>query len=674
MKNKSKSLVLLIIISILALIISTSLFSQVVEKQNLTRGKMWFCGNPNGSLERENTMGYNWQLAYPGHWDNRNEASGGWDNTLVYNIGQVAGQDAGWYYRNGPFDDPDIYAVVQSSLVKNYNLVDPNQPEEYITGTIGSYKTVDNLNHMAYELEGKVMAWSHPKYDDFILIKCKLTNTDDAPIENYYYSRYMRMNGPYRPDNVSYGYDVEYLWDTAVSADIGFIFYDDTSIPYDGSTPPVYTIPPGDVSGDAGDPGNIGTEGSVDFKLYSPNLYADSFIPSSLTPNKNGEQKVWRNIVSQTSSAPVEELWPGTWDQMTQFSIVTDFINNNPQPEVSWRDANATYQPGDKAGSLYERDARYLYSIGPYDIAPGESIEWVEILLAGAMDRNITIKGGADATANFVAEGLKNLKDNWAAAQVLIANDYKIPTGELPPPTPADAPRVGNSNELLVDPASATIDGNLASGVNLTWDAVHVGYTDPQTGSADFAGYKVYRSDISVEGPWQLISTVTKAEADPLVQGGRVTFFAEAYVGVPYRYCVTSFDTDGNESGKSGHSHYPVSASFQASNDLNAVQVVPNPFRQHSGFSDTGEEKRLAFINIPAKCTIRIYTVALDLVRTIEHDDLGGLETWGSSEGKDYMLTDFAMNVMPGVYIYHVESHVNGHDGETSVGKFVIIK
>ena len=101
---------------------------------------------------------------------------------------------------------------------------------------------------------------------------------------------------------------------------------------------------------------------------------------------------------------------------------------------------------------------------------------------------------------------------------------------------------------------------------------------------------------------------------------------------------------------------------------------MPNPFRQVSGFAETAENKRLAFVNIPAQCTIRIYTLALDLVKTLEHTSGGGVETWGSQVGKDYMLTDFAQNVQPGIYIYHIESHVSGHEGETSVGKFAIIK
>jgi len=30
--------------------------------------------------------------------------------------------------------------------------------------------------------------------------------------------------------------------------------------------------------------------------------------------------------------------------------------------------------------------------------------------------------------------------------------------------------------------------------------------------------------------------------------------------------------------------------------------------------------------------------------------------------------------VAPGIYLFHVESHVEGHEGKSEVGKFVIIK
>ena len=101
---------------------------------------------------------------------------------------------------------------------------------------------------------------------------------------------------------------------------------------------------------------------------------------------------------------------------------------------------------------------------------------------------------------------------------------------------------------------------------------------------------------------------------------------------------------------------------------------MPNPFRQQSGYAEPAEAKRLAFVNIPGLCTIRIYTLMLDLVKTLEHTNNGGIQTWGSQSGKDYMLTDFAQNIQPAIYIYRIESHVPGHEGESSVGKIAVIK
>ena len=196
-------------------------------------------------------------------------------------------------------------------------------------------------------------------------------------------------------------------------------------------------------------------------------------------------------------------------------------------------------------------------------------------------------------------------------------------------------------------------------------------------------GYKIYRSSNSVEGPWILDSLaggtgfLSRAEADSVRRAGldttKITYFLPARVGIPFRYCVTSFDSNGYESAMTGYSYYPVASEPDPSNDLQTVVVVPNPFRQVSGYGDQAENKQMSFYNIPSKCTIRIYTVALDLVKTLEHDG-AGLQTWGTQSNNDYMLTDFGQNVMPGIYIYHIESHVPGHEGETSVGKFAIIR
>jgi hypothetical protein len=78
---------------------------------------------------------------------------------------------------------------------------------------------------------------------------------------------------------------------------------------------------------------------------------------------------------------------------------------------------------------------------------------------------------------------------------------------------------------------------------------------------------------------------------------------------------------------------------------------------------ETGlDESILEFQNIPDKCTIRIYTLAGDLVRTIEHNDGSGVARWD-------LLTSNAQQVASGIYIYHVDSPYGEH-----LGRFAVVK
>lgn len=100
------------------------------------------------------------------------------------------------------------------------------------------------------------------------------------------------------------------------------------------------------------------------------------------------------------------------------------------------------------------------------------------------------------------------------------------------------------------------------------------------------------------------------------------------------------------------------------------VKVVPNPYLIHNEWQQSSLIRRLRFINLPSECTIRIFTLNGDLIKTIKHNvtigsvqgDAGGDEWWD-------LLTENRQIVASGVYIFHVDSKV----GE-QVGKFVIIR
>ncbi len=110
----------------------------------------------------------------------------------------------------------------------------------------------------------------------------------------------------------------------------------------------------------------------------------------------------------------------------------------------------------------------------------------------------------------------------------------------------------------------------------------------------------------------------------------------------------------------------------EAKKTLKDVCVVPNPYVATNVIEPSNKiarssrgYRRLYFDHLPMECTIRIYTQAGELVKTLEHlstiDD--GKEFWD-------LLTKDNMETAYGLYFFHVDAPGLGE----KVGKFVIIK
>ena len=132
----------------------------------------------------------------------------------------------------------------------------------------------------------------------------------------------------------------------------------------------------------------------------------------------------------------------------------------------------------------------------------------------------------------------------------------------------------------------------------------------------------------------------------------------------------------------------PVDSLFYFSpSDTFKISVYPNPYRvdhDYSHFENPNQEtnrnpdlhRKLNFINLPAKCVIRIYTLDGDLVQEIRHEkdpaaSDAGFEVWD-------LLTRNAQTVSAGLYLYTVQSGQGIWTEEglknTHVGKIVIVK
>ena len=111
----------------------------------------------------------------------------------------------------------------------------------------------------------------------------------------------------------------------------------------------------------------------------------------------------------------------------------------------------------------------------------------------------------------------------------------------------------------------------------------------------------------------------------------------------------------------------PKGASASNVTTLENVKVYPNPFYAHHNEISQALEKFVYFNNLPEKATIRIFTLAGELAKTIHYD-----RNTNGNKDNTYKYDLNNHNGLPlgsGLYIYHVEA-----DGMSSkVGKFAVI-
>lgn len=156
--------------------------------------------------------------------------------------------------------------------------------------------------------------------------------------------------------------------------------------------------------------------------------------------------------------------------------------------------------------------------------------------------------------------------------------------------------------------------------------------------------------------------------------------------GFTYYYAVTTYDRGySTQSGAQGLSKFdncpvaegtpfpcpdqlvPLQLEVNAQSNLYNVYVVPNPVRTGSSRLTTDNyhsfpDGLVRFVNCPQQCTIRIFTVAGDLVWINEHTNGNGNVEWDTKNLEEE-------EVASGVYVYRIES------GSDSVyGRIVVIR
>ncbi|MCX6136270.1 MAG: hypothetical protein NTV54_02080 [Ignavibacteriales bacterium] len=213
-------------------------------------------------------------------------------------------------------------------------------------------------------------------------------------------------------------------------------------------------------------------------------------------------------------------------------------------------------------------------------------------------------------------------------------------------------------------------------------------YNDPETGVDDWFAWRVYRKRgaFLVDDPldqkngdqWTLVYETTdrsqKTYVDQTVQRG-----------VDYYYAVTAVD-NGTQNGYDIIPHQRLESSRFVTRSLlpavsfkpglsesGKVRVVPNPATSAAGTATgttgfSGTPNKILFVNLPVKCTLRIFTETGDLVTKMDH--------YGTADEEWNQRTDKNQYVSSGIYILVVTDSqaLDGKSLDNQFVKFVIVR
>lgn len=297
-------------------------------------------------------------------------------------------------------------------------------------------------------------------------------------------------------------------------------------------------------------------------------------------------------------------------------------------------------------------DYRYLHSVGPWDMEPGDTIRWVATVGVG--------EGLGDPADPDPHNTKGSLRDVVAFAQELYDADWLAAT---PPPSPDVTMTLQADGSLILDwsASKAVVEETL----------------DPLSGELDFEGYRVYKSDrTDAAGArvWMPLASYDIPGNGVGAEAGLKYSYQDKDVlkGLTYYYAVTAFDNGltpiGELESSKGAGIDMVVATPPAA-DMDDIAVVPNPYRgsaiwDHVPSFDEPWWAQIQFINLPeGESTIRIYTLSGDFIMELVNDDGDSYASWD-------LITRRGGDIVSGVYLFVVEDK----DGDTKVGKFAIIR
>ena len=352
-------------------------------------------------------------------------------------------------------------------------------------------------------------------------------------------------------------------------------------------------------------------------------------------------------------------------------------------------------------GNNGDRFNIYTFSYGPYTLAPGDKIRLIVAEVAGVMDYNEVVAG--DPEGHFPDSTIAAVKRNaaWARKAVQWGIGAEVDgislAADAPEPPPAPQTDAVNASEGTEKPIIAVTWDDIAETVTYTDGSGGVFYD----GLSDLDGYRIYRSQdfqyssetqppVFRGAAWHLLADIPRTAFDQYFDtelgkykyldedvsyGQKFGYYVAAYNENPRTWTSANGTVVNNLPTLESGSHRRSGAASAAAGPVESFDIyaVPNPYvfgdpDRHFGLSDP---YRIEFRNLPVRASIRIYTIAGDLVKTIHHGpdergNISGTAVWDQR-------TDSGLLVAPGMFIFHVQSATEGLKASFT-GKLMILR
>ncbi len=596
------------------------------------------------------------------------------------------------------------YPALQTGSIQGgaslFGTYDPSYPG-FKNHTYDEVANVVDSTILGVECDRTVYAWSQNYNDNYVITDLVFTNVSGDTLDSLYINmqetgaNMVYSNG----SNPAGTFDPTMVWQHYYGGkpgDTARVFYE-----YSADNPR--------TSGDDMGAPQVSQNG----RLLDPNMQYFAILHASKEPYTDSTQDVDDPLEPKVTYMGVATAIPFTqssdiYGNKNFYAIRGAFSALNPEPgqyqgtyhEINTDQLGTADYTNNPAGQ-YEGISYRSCSFGPYTFYPGQKIH---IVYASGF-AGIGYKLGAKIGSEWLNGTLTDPPNasqipGWNARTGLFPSNFQFPSGATSVDMAKDRWLSLGIDSVMLSAYRAKWnyehDYNIpqappppqTANITVTSGAIKIQWSDPEAEAMpNFDGYRIMRriSDfdtVSYVPIYDSDSTdiaTTHTFYDSISYYGSQVFY---YIQSKARIALNDMNADPTTRGQMMYSEralfpniYYVSPSNFPQNDLSKIRIVPNPYNIRDplllgtnpglGLSST-QGRGITFYNLPARCTIKIFTENGDLVISHDHGASGNaLGSWSWD-----MLSKNQQAVYSGVYIAVFQTP----DGGMSYQKFLIVQ